>query len=290
MSDVRLRPLRADEAEEAHRLSAHTFSVLDRGGAPPPLPPTPERLARGTARVAHLQRTDPDGAWGAFDGDRLVGVTLASRRGSLWFLSLLTVEPALQGQGIGHRLLDRALTTASAAPAALICSSEDPKALRRYGTAGFALLPAYRARGTLDRSRLPAVDGVREGDWDADRDLVEQIAVQVRGALVGPDLDAYAANGARLLLADGPAGRGYAVPFGQSCRPLAATTAAAARALLLAGLAELEGEVTVEFVTAEQQWAVQALLELRLPFKPGDSLCVRGFRPTGPYLPSGALG
>ena len=287
---IDVRPLQETDVPAAASSSFETFRALDASVGEPVHEHTDEVRARGERRVAHLLRTDPDGAWGAFDGDRLVGVTLASRRGPLWFLSLLTVEPALQGQGIGHRLLDRALTTASAAPAALICSSEDPKALRRYGTAGFALLPAYRARGTLDRSRLPAVDGVREGDWDADRDLVEQIAVQVRGAPVGPDLDAYAANGARLLLADGPAGRGYAVPLAHAVRPLAATTASVARALLLAGLAELEGEVTVEFVTAEQQWAVQALLELRLPFKPGDSLCVRGFRPTGPYLPSGALG
>jgi len=182
------------------------------------------------------------------------------------------------------------LSTAQAAPAALICSSEDPRALRRYGTAGFTLLPAYRARGTVDRALLPAVDGVREGSWDDDRDLVEQVALQVRGAPLGLDVEAYAGAGARLLLVDGPAGRGYAVPFGHSVRPVAATTPEAARRLFVAGLAELAGEVTVDFVTAEQQWAVRVLLELRLPFRPADSLCVRGFRTTGPYLPSGALG
>lgn len=286
---IDVRPLCADDVPAAASSSFSTFAALDASVGEPVHEHTEQVRVRGEARVAHLLRTDPDGAWAAFDGERLVGVTLASRRGPLWFLSLLTIEPELQGRGIGRRLLDRALATAQDAPAGLICSSEDPRALRRYGTAGFALLPAYRARGTVDRARLPAVD-VREGSWEHDRDLVEDLALQVRGAPLGPDVDAYAAAGARLLLVDGPVGRGYAVPFGHAVRPLAATTPAAARALLLSGLAELEGEVTVEFVTAEQQWAMQVLLELRLPFKPADSLCVRGFRPAGPYLPSGALG
>lgn len=287
---IDVRPLSADDVPAATASYIDTFAALDASVGEPVHERTAELTARGEKRVAHLLRTDPDGAWGAFDGERLVGVTLASRRGPLWFLSLLTVEPELQGRGIGRQLLHRALATAQDAPAALICSSEDPRALRRYGTAGFALLPAFRARGTVDRARLPVVDDVREGSWEHDRDLVDDLARQVRGAPIGPDVDAYEAAGARLLLLDGPVGRGYAVPFGHSVRPLAATTPGAARALLLSGLAELEGEVTVEFVSAEQQWAVQVLLDLRLPFKPADSLCVRGFAPTGPYLPSGALG
>ena len=287
---IDVRPLQEDDVPAAASSSFETFRALDASVGEPVHEHTDEVRARGEKRVAHLLRTDPAGAWGAFDGGRLVGVALASRRGPLWFLSLLTVEPELQGRGVGRRLLDRTLQTAQDAPAALICSSEDPKALRRYGSAGFALLPAYRARGSVDRARLPAVEGVREGSWDADRDRVEDLALQVRGAPLGPDVDAYAAAGARLLLVDGPGGRGYAVPFGHSVRPLAATTPAAARALLVAGLAELDGEVTVDFVSAEQQWAVQVLLDLRLPFQPADSLCVRGFRPSGPYLPSGALG
>lgn len=91
-------------------------------------------------------------------------------------------------------------------------------------------------------------------------------------------------------MADGPAGRGYAVVRGSSVRPLAATTPATARALLVEGLAGLEGPVDVDFVTGGQQWAVATMRELRLPFRPAESLGVRGFAPSSPYLPDGAYG
>jgi GNAT superfamily N-acetyltransferase len=287
---IDVRPLQPGDVPAAHASSFTTFAVLDGASGQPVPEHTGEVRRRGEGRVAHLLRTDPGGAWAAVDGNRLVGVALASRRGPLWFLSLLTVEPAAQSAGLGRRLLDAALTTSRGAGARLICSSEDPRAVRRYGAAGFALHPAYQGRGTLDRARLPAVSGVREGSWDGDRELVDALAVEVRGAPVGPDVEAFAAAGGRLLVADGPAGRGYAVARGQSVRPVAATTPQAARALLVTGLAGLDGEVTVDFVTAQQQWAVELLLELRLPFKPVESVAVRGFRPSGPYLLDGAYG
>jgi GNAT superfamily N-acetyltransferase len=288
---VRIRPLLPADVPAAHTCSYATFAVLDESLGEPVPDDNEDLRRRGEARVAHLQRTDPDGAWAAVEGDRLVGLSLASRRGPLWFLSLLVVEPTLQGRGTGRLLLDAALRTAEDAAALLVCSSEDPRALRRYGLAGLDLVPTYRARGTVDRARLPAVSGVREGSFVDDAALVDALAVLVRGAPVGPDLAASAGvPGARLLVADGPAGRGYAVVRGSSVRPLAATTPEAARALLVTGLAALEDEVTVDFVSGEQQWAVRLLLELRLPLTSADSLAVRGFAPAGPYLPDGAYG
>jgi hypothetical protein len=112
----------------------------------------------------------------------------------------------------------------------------------------------------------------------------------VRGAPVGPELDVWRSLEARLLVADGPAGRGYAAVRGDSVRPVAATTPQAARALLVTGLACVDGEASVGSITGEQQWAVQVALELRLPLAPFDVVAVRGFAPTGPYLPDGAYG
>lgn len=287
---IDVRPLRLDDVPAAAASSYVTFAALDAASGEPAPEHTDEVRRRGEARVVHLLGTDPDGAWAAVDGDRLVGVALASRRGPLWFLSLLTVEPAMQGAGLGRRLLDAALTTSRDAPAGLICSSEDPRALRRYALAGFDLLPAYRGRGTVDRTLLPVVDGVREGSWDADRERVEALALQVRGAPLGPDADNFAAMGARLIVAEGPQGAGYAVARGHAVRPVAATTPAAARALLVEGLAGVEGEITVDFATSPQQWAIEVMLALRLPFRPADSLAVRGFAPRLPYLPDGAYG
>lgn len=288
---MQVRPLRADEAEEAHLLSARTFAALDRVAALRPPPPTPESRARGTHRVAHLQRTDPDGAWAAEQDGRLVGVALATVREGLWFLSLLVVDPDLQGAGTGKRLLEQSLRTAEQARGAWILSSPDPRALRRYALAGFTLEPGYAALGPVDRSRLPAVPDVREGDWERDGGLVEDVARAQRGAGLGPDLAAMRQAGARLLVTDTARGRGFAVLLPSGPRPLGATSTASAQDLLRAGLAEAGGDASVEFLTARQGWAVDVVVAAGMAPRPAASVCRRGdLGPMSPYLPSGAYG
>lgn len=285
---VDLRPLLPADVPAAHELSFRTFAALDASVGEPVPEHTDVVRRHGEARVRHLQRTDPDGAWAAVDGDALVGVALASRRGPLWFLSLLTVDPERQAAGTGRRLIEAALQTCDGVGG--ICSSEDPKALHRYGSAGFDLHPAFRVRGTLDRSRLPAVTGVRAGSLDDDRELVDAVALEVRGAPVGPDVDAWAEAGAQLLVADGPAGLGYAAVRRGSVRPIAATTPQAARVLMVTGLASVEGEVSVSFITATEQWAVAVARELRLPVEPFEVFARKGWAPAAPYVPDGVYG
>ena len=290
MDGVVVRPLRADETQAAADSAFETFADLDRRTGQQPPEPTDDLRARGAYRVAHLQRTDPDGAWAAELDGRLVGVALALRRGPLWFLSLLTVDPQVQGAGTGRRLLEAALGTAEGAAAGWLVSSEDPRALRRYARAGFDLLPGYDARGVVDRRSLPAGTGVRDAA-PADRELVEEVTAAQRGVGHGPDLDALVENGTRLLVLDGPAGRGYAGVSPRGIRPVAGTTTAAAQAVLWAALAETEGQAELAVLTADQQWAVQVAVAAGLALRPGSSSGLRG-RP-GPlthYLPSGAYG
>lgn len=289
---VRIRPLRPDDVAAAHEQSFGTFAELDaRVGHPVPQL-TDDVRRRGRLRVAHLQRTDPDGAWVGETGGRLVGVALALRRGPLWFLSLLTVDPDLQGAGIGRRLLDAALGTAADAPSGLIMASEDPKALRRYAAAGFALHPGYDVRGTLDRALLPGGLDLREGDLAADADLVEQVVTGLRGAPYGPDLEVMAATGCRLLVAERGRERGFALAGQHGPVAVGATTIELARSLLWGAMAEApDGELEVSFLTADQQWAIDVVLAARLSLRPGGSVCRRG--PLGtltPYLPGGAYG
>jgi GNAT superfamily N-acetyltransferase len=293
VSGTRVRPLLPVDVEAARQAAFESLREAGTRYGWPTDTPTERSVARGRSRIAHLQRTDPDGAWVAERDGRVVGVALSLRRGPLWFLSLLAVDLAEQGRGLGARLLEAAERTADGARVALLCASSDPKALRRYGLSGFALAPSYVVTGHVDRSLLPALPGVREGSWDDDRDLVERVVTQQRGAPYGPDLDWLRDQGIRLLVTDGPRGTGYAgVGVSPGPQLLAATTPAAAQDLMWASLAEGEGDVEVEPVTGAQQWAVEVALAARLTLRPGsESLCVRGTPgPMSPYLPSGIFG
>ena len=290
MTDV--RPLRPEDVDAADAMAAASLArMAEEYERETPWERNAEAVARGRVRIGHLQRTDPDGAWVATDGDDVIGIALSLRRGPMWFLSLLAVDPTRQAQGIGRRLLDAALATMPGAETAWILATSDPKALRRYALAGFALRPGYTAKGPLDRARIPSA-GVREGDWARDGDLVDDVGRHLRHAPYGPDLDAMSIMGTRLLVVDEPGGRGFCAwaPRGIVC--LGATTPAVAQRLLWAGLAEVPGEVsTVDWLTADQQWAIDVVLEARLPLTGGPSVCVRSSTgPLTPYLPSGAFG
>ena len=288
---ARLRPLQPDDVAEAARSSVLTFVELDRRlGLPAPEYDDAVRR-RQEARVAHLQSTDPDSAWVAEDDGRVVGTALALRRGPLWFLSLLTVDPGHQGRGVGRQLLEASLRTAEDAPAAWILSSPDPRALRRYARAGFALHPGYDATGTVDRAALPADARVREGDVGRHGELVDGVVSALRGAPYGPDLAAFDRAGADLLVAEDGADRGFAVCSPTRVVALGATSPALATRLLWAALARTEGEVELGFLTADQQWATDVVVAAGLTVRPGSSSCRRGaLGPLTPFLPSGAYG
>jgi predicted N-acetyltransferase YhbS len=253
---------------------------------------TPEMVERGRYRIAHLQRTDPDGAWVAVDGDSIVGIALSLRRGPMWFLSLLAVATELQSRGVGKQLLDASLSTSKGAGSSWILSSADPKAVRRYALAGFAPHAGYSATGQLDRALLPAGLGVRDGDWPKDGQLVDDVVTELRGAAYGPDLAAMEATGQRLLVVEDGADRGFAVMRGGFVGSLGATAPALAQRLLWATLALAEKpDVTIEWLTADQQWAIDVALAARLSLGPGPSSCRRAtLGPMTPYLPGGAYG
>lgn len=256
----------------------------------PDLPP--ERLASSAGWVRHILGTDPRGGFVAVRGDTVVGFSLASRRGDLWFLSSLMVDTSMQGQGVGRRLLEAALSTYEGCRGGYLLGSKDPKALSRYGRAGFDLQPGHAARGDLDRSVLPVITGVRVGSYDDDRELVDEAMRTARGEPLGPDLAFLADRGGPLWVADGPTGRGFAVGRDKGVQLLAASTPAAAQALLWTCLAEATSPaVELNCLTGAQQWAVQVALAARLSLGFGPDLCTRGdIGPLWPYLPDGALG
>jgi GNAT superfamily N-acetyltransferase len=288
-----LRPLRPDDVEAADVVGFTALSQMAATYEDGPFEPrTPDDVARAHSRIAHLQSTDPDGTWVAVDGDEIVGLALAMRRGPVWFLSLLAVATTQQGKGVGRQLLEAALTTAEDAGTVFLCASPDPKALRRYASAGFRLHPGYVATGPVDRSALPAELGIRDGDWSSDRELVDDVGRTLRGAGYGVDLPAMEAVGALLLVAEDGADRGFCIRRSGAIVSVGATTPQLAQRLLWRALADDESpKVTVDWLTGQQQWAIDVVLAAGLSLAPQPSVCIRSaVGPMTPYLPSGIYG
>jgi len=281
-----LRPLVPADAAAVFDLQVRTFADLDRRLHLPVEEP-PADPAPGRRRVAHLAATDPEGAWLAVDGDGTpVGAALALVREGIWGLSLLVVDPDHQSSGIGRALLEASLRTAEGTRGGIILGSEDPRALRAYHRAGFALRPAMDASGPV-RSRPEPSPAVREARWPEDAPLTEAASRAVRGASHAVDLSTYAEGGfAKLLVHEGG---GFAVAGQDHLFVLAAQDDRVARELLRTALAAAPGEFEVHFIDAQQDWAFDEVLAAGLRLRPGGATCVRGdVGPMPPFIPSGA--
>lgn len=290
--DGTLRPLTDADVDPAREVQIAAFDTHDRERGDPIPAMSPERIEAQRRRIRHFLAHDLPGSWVYEQDGRVVGVGLALRRDNLWGLSLLVVEPGLQSRGIGRALLDATLGYAKPDDMAVILSSSDPRALRRYASAGFALYPQIRASGTVDRRLLPpASPRVRIGGPDF-IDMANAVDVVVRGATRGPDHELLTAVYAPMFVVDDAAGRGYVYPsLTGGVYLLAATDDATATDLLWACLAhdvELGLESAVDHVNAEQQWAVEVVVRAGLSMSPAGPVFWRGRTPPRSYLPSGA--
>src|SRR5918997_813929 len=87
-----------------------------------------EEVGKRKDRYLHFLKHDPDGAWVATDGERVVGVALALEREGVWILSLFAVEEEYRDAGVGRKLLDRAFGYSEGRKGAMIASSTHPAA------------------------------------------------------------------------------------------------------------------------------------------------------------------
>ena len=108
--EVAIRPATLDDLPACERIWREALDdYFPRIGIRPlpPENPTIGRLHR------HTLASDPDLFRAAVlreDGDeRVVGFASAVQRERVWFLSMLFVEPSMQGRGIGRRLLEETL-------------------------------------------------------------------------------------------------------------------------------------------------------------------------------------
>ena len=284
----------ADDIDGAGDVWDRAFGEMRSRFGLPHLPRDAESDARFDHRMRHLLQHDASGAWVSHDGDCVTGLAVALVREGLWVLSMLAVDPSAQGRGVARAVLERALAYGNADGPGLILASRDPKAMRRYAMAGFALRPAVTAWGCVRRAGLAAAPGVREGDT-TDRALMEGVDRLQRGASHGPDHQLLLDDGGRLLVFDQGRRRGYAVVRRSDHRLslLAATDADVATSLLTTVLADAPDtrEVEVGWITAAQQWAIRTCLAAGLELHPVGPMMVRNHPgPMSPYLPNGATG
>lgn len=277
----RIRPLTPDDAEAANVAAA---AALDR---PASVEPGPARDFH-VARVAHLAATDPGGAWLAEDDDgRPMGLALALVREGLWGLSLLAVDPAAHGHGLGRRLVEAAFAHGEGCRGHVVLASSHPAALRLYSGLGLACHPALEAAGVADLRRVPDLAARAEpGDLAA----TEPISRHVRGASHARDVPVSLPRGSQVLLLEDRAWALVSPPLGQ-VHLVAGRDDEAAAAALWAAIAACGPGATVEvlFLTSAQQWAVRACLDARLALSPGGATFLGGdVGPWAPYLPSGA--
>ena len=289
MDDVRIRPMTADDASRAERVTAVGFHELDsrmfRRSWPDPELRPPERGAHWAARARHLIATDPGGCWVAERGDELLGVVISFVREKMWLLASYAVVPEAQGLGLGKALLAPALEHGRGCLRGMFNASSDPKALRRYHAAGFTLHPQMFLRGAPDRSRIPVVTHVREGSA-SDIDLMDSVDRQTRGAAHGPDHELLLRQ-FRLVVSETSSAQGYAYVDGGTAL-LAATDRRTATRLLWEAVASGD-EVTIGHVTAENAWAVDVGMEARLELHQEGYQALRRMRSPRPYLSHGAL-
>jgi len=269
-----VRRMRTDDLEAVTELTAAAFSRdLSDGVA----------KDRWRERIAHPLTTDPDGTFVAELDERVIGVAQAIVRERLWILSMFAVEPGTQSGGAGSALLEHAVGYGRETEAGLIVSSNDPRALRLYARAGFALEPTLRGDGVVDRRALPrAHPGIRE---DEDLESLAALARAIRGAPYTSELRYALGRGARLLRLED---RGFVVVDQDGALwLLVAREEEAATALLWHALALTGAPARVRWLTGDQQWAVAALVQARLQLTVYGALCVRGTPGTlHPFVPS----
>jgi GNAT superfamily N-acetyltransferase len=272
-----MRPEDVDGAYEL--LRATLFS-------PPPGEPEDALRARQVARMNHLLETDPGGAWVADRDGAVAGIAMALVREGLWGLSLYAVDEREQGRGLGRRLLDAALAYGGDARGHIVLATERPAAMRRYVRAGLELRPCVAAAGIADLTRAPDAAARVEDAGAAGIAIADALGRHVRGAGHGRDLPVVLESGARLLLYED---RAFAVLAPAGPVPLIAARDDEAAAIVLWGAlaaAPRGATVSVDFLTAAQQWAIRVALDANLALSPDGPVFTRGdVGPLAPYVP-----
>jgi ribosomal protein S18 acetylase RimI-like enzyme len=273
-----VRPMAEEDIHQVATVTAEAFGT-----------DISEAWARGVweRRLRHALVSDPDGSFVSEHDGLVTGAAQAVIRDGIWILSLMAVSPTLGVGGEGRALMDSTLDYGGDCDGGLVVASNDPRALRLYGSSGFTLEAAFKANGTVDPSALPAPDPAITPVAPAELDSLDAISRAARGAGHTPDLEVALFRGSSISRLED---RGFVVSMpGRGVWALAARDEAAATALLWHGLAELlhEPQIEIGWVTGAQQWALDVLLAARLSLSAYGAIGTRGaVGPMHPYIPS----
>jgi GNAT superfamily N-acetyltransferase len=151
------RPARVDELETCAEIWRDAINDYLR---PLNLPDIPDELVPIGRLYRHTQSTDPDRFVVAtvpdaatVGGERIVAFGSAVERGRIWFLSMLFVRPANQGQGLGRAILERLLPDPER-PGSLATAIDtlQPISTALYASYGIApRMPVLDLRGEIGR-------------------------------------------------------------------------------------------------------------------------------------------
>ncbi len=287
---VTVRPMTAVDVPGAVNAWAKGFLAMRAKYGLPLTPKTLRDDRRLENRIRHFLQTDPRGSWVAESDGAIVGLSQSFVRESHWVLSLLATVPGSQGRGLGRELLEMALSIASPDSPGTIQCSRDPAAMALYANSGFSLNPSVVGWGRVRAGAVNADPRVQPSDLSA-LSLVGGIDRAVRGSARGIDIEAMLREeGNRLLVIED---RGYAVARDDRVVTLGALDEDAARALLRTALAGAGPQDTVEinWLTANQQWAITTLIAAGVELRPSGPMMVRGMPgPPAPCIPSGGYG
>ncbi len=275
---IRVRLMSDADIPQAATASAEAFE-LDIG--------KPEDRRKWEARLRHSLLTDPEGSFVTERDGYVTGIAQAVIRDRLWILSLLTVSPTSGVGGEGRALVDAALGYDRDTDAGIIISSNDPRALRLYGSSGFCLAPTFEVDGRPRPELLPEPDPSITKVHPSELETLAPISYAVRGAAHTRDLGVALVRDADILRLED---RGFVVAMpGRGIWALVALDDQAATALLWAGLHRLRDEprVQISFIGGDQHWALQVLLAARLSFRSYGAIATRGaVGRLYPYIPS----
>jgi len=213
--DVVVRPLGRDDlpaADQVMRLAFGTFLGL----------PEPLSFMGDASYVSGRWAADPDAAFGAVAGGRLVGSNFATNWGSVGFFGPLTIRPELWDRGIGQRLMEPVLTCFDrwgTKHAGLFTFAQSQKHVGLYQRFGFwpRFLTAVMSKDVDSRGQTPewttfsaTADGERASVLDECRRLTDRI---FEGLDLTREIQAVAAQGLgdTLLLWDSTRLAGIAV-------------------------------------------------------------------------------